>query len=102
MSSTLHDLAADEPAPAILFVDDEPSILSALRRLVRPQGYRVLLAESGRAGLALLESETVDLVVSDMRMPEMDGAAFLEQVRLRWPEAGRILLTGYSDISSTV
>ncbi|MBV8123146.1 MAG: response regulator [Paucibacter sp.] len=86
----------------VLFVDDEASILSALRRLFRPEGYRVLLAESGTAGLALLESEPVDLVVSDMRMPEMDGAAFLEQVRIRWPEVGRILLTGYSDISSTV
>jgi response regulator RpfG family c-di-GMP phosphodiesterase len=94
--------AEEAVAPTILFVDDEPSILSALRRLVRPQGYRVLLAESGHAGLALLEAETVDLVVSDMRMPEMDGAAFLERVRQRWPEAGRILLTGYSDITSTI
>lgn len=88
--------------PVVLFVDDEPSILSALRRLFRPQGYRVLLAESARAGLATLETEPVDLVVSDMRMPEMDGAALLEQVCERWPSIGRILLTGYADISSTV
>ncbi|MBV8036162.1 HD domain-containing phosphohydrolase [Roseateles sp.] len=89
-------------SPVVLFVDDEPSILSALRRLFRPQGYRVLLADSGRAGLAMLEAEPVDLVVSDMRMPEMDGASLLEQVRERWPTVGRILLTGYSDIGSTV
>ncbi|MBW8845427.1 MAG: response regulator [Burkholderiales bacterium] len=88
--------------PVILFVDDEPSILSSLRRLFRPQGYRVLLADSGKAGLAMLESEPVDLVVSDMRMPEMDGAALLEQVRERWPTVVRILLTGYADIGSTV
>src|ERR1700741_3164612 len=88
--------------PVVLFVDDEPSILSALRRLFRPQGYRVLLAESGAAGLELLEKEKVDLVVSDMRMPEMDGAALLEKVRERWPTVGRILLTGYADIVSTV
>ena len=88
--------------PVVLFIDDEPSILSALRRLFRPQGYRVLLADSGRAGLATLETEPVDLVVSDMRMPEMDGAALLEQVCERWPSVGRILLTGYADISSTV
>lgn len=88
--------------PVVLFVDDEPSILSSLRRLFRSQGYRVLLAESGKAGLAMLESEPVDLVVSDMRMPEMDGAALLEQVRERWPTVGRILLTGYADIGSTV
>lgn len=88
--------------PVVLFVDDEPSILSSLRRLLRPQGYRVLLAESGKAGLALLETEAVDLVVSDMRMPEMDGAELLERVRERWPAVGRILLTGYADIGSTV
>lgn len=88
--------------PVVLFVDDEPSILSSLRRLFRPQGYRVLLADSGKAGLAMLESEPVDLVVSDMRMPEMDGATLLEAVRERWPTVGRILLTGYADINSTV
>lgn len=86
----------------ILFVDDEPSILSALRRLCRPLGYRILLAESGKAGLEILRNEKVDLVVSDMRMPEMDGAAFLEQVRANWPEVGRILLTGYADVGATV
>jgi len=48
----------------------------------------------------LLESETVDLVISDMRMPEMDGVAFLEQVRQRWPDTMRLLLTGYADITS--
>jgi response regulator RpfG family c-di-GMP phosphodiesterase len=88
--------------PVVLFVDDEPSILSSLRRLFRPQGYRVLLAEGGKAGLAFLEAEPVDLVVSDMRMPEMDGAELLERVRERWPAVGRILLTGYADIGSTV
>jgi response regulator RpfG family c-di-GMP phosphodiesterase len=87
-------------APTMLCVDDEPNILSALRRLFRPLGYRILTAESGAAGLALLETESVDLVISDMRMPEMDGAAFLEQVRRLRPECVRMLLTGYSDITS--
>ncbi|MDR3411563.1 MAG: response regulator [Formivibrio sp.] len=86
----------------LLFVDDEPSILSSLRRLFRQQGYQILLAESGAAGLQILETEHVDLVISDMRMPEMDGAKFLEQVRARWPNIVRILLTGYADISSTI
>ncbi|RKT58652.1 response regulator receiver modulated metal dependent phosphohydrolase [Azonexus fungiphilus] len=89
-------------APSLLLVDDEPSILSALRRLFRPQGYRIFTAESGAAGLAILEQETIDLVISDMRMPEMDGATFLKAVRQRWPRAMRILLTGYADITSTV
>ncbi|MBA5606366.1 response regulator [Duganella sp. FT3S] len=84
----------------LLFVDDEPNILSALRRLFRPRGYRVLTAESGAEGLEVLAQEPVDLVISDMRMPEMDGARFLAQVRQRWPGVLRLLLTGYSDIQS--
>lgn len=96
----MSDEASD--APTLLLVDDEASILSALRRLFRPLGYRILTAESAAAGLAILERETVDLIISDMRMPEMDGATLLKQVRQRWPQIMRILLTGYADISSTV
>lgn len=89
-------------APSILLVDDEASILSSLRRLLRPSGYTIHLAESGKAGLEVLEREHVDVVVSDMRMPEMDGAQFLEHVRNRWPGIVRLLLTGYADIGSTI
>ncbi len=90
------------PSARLLLVDDEPGILSSLRRLLRPEGYTIHVAESGQAGLDLLEREPVDLVISDMRMPEMDGARFLEQVRGRWPNVIRILLTGYADIESTI
>ncbi|MTV40891.1 HD domain-containing phosphohydrolase [Duganella radicis] len=101
MNSMLQPPPADQAAPAtVLCVDDEPNILAALRRLFRPAGYRVLLAESGAAGLAVLEQQAVDLVISDMRMPEMNGAQFLAQVRQRWPDTLRLLLTGYSDIQS--
>jgi response regulator RpfG family c-di-GMP phosphodiesterase len=94
---------SDQVAPAtLLFVDDEPGILAALRRLFRPQGYNILIAEGGAQGLAILEENEVDLVISDMRMPVMDGAAFLKEVRSRWPAITRILLTGYADMTSTV
>ncbi|WP_246264417.1 HD domain-containing phosphohydrolase [Aromatoleum toluvorans] len=89
-------------APSILLVDDEASILSSLRRLLRPSGYTIHLAESGKAGLEVLEREHIDVVISDMRMPEMDGAQFLEHVRTRRPEVIRLLLTGYADMSSTI
>lgn len=91
-----------EERVTLLFVDDEANILSALKRLFHPSGYRILTAESGKAGLGILEQEKVDLVISDMRMPEMTGAQFLEQVRARWPDTVRILLTGYADITSTI
>jgi response regulator RpfG family c-di-GMP phosphodiesterase len=100
-ASPTTDRSAAKP-PTILCVDDEPNILSALRRLFRPQGWQVRVAEGGQAALALLESETVDLVISDMRMPEMDGAQFLAQVRARWPDTVRLLLTGHSDINAII
>lgn len=88
--------------PSILCVDDEPNILSALKRLFRGKGWHVLSAAGGQAGLALMENEAVDLVISDMRMPEMDGAQFLAQVRVRWPDTVRLLLTGHSDINAII
>lgn len=103
MSEAAHMPAEPEVRQStVLCVDDEPNILSSLRRLFRAKGYRVLVAESGNAGLQVLATETVDLVISDMRMPEMDGAHFLELVRARWPDTIRILLTGYADVSSII
>lgn len=86
----------------MLCVDDDANILSALRRLFRNTGYRVLTAEGGAAALETLEREAVDLVMSDMRMPHMDGAQLLEQVKCRWPDITRLLLTGYADVNSTI
>jgi response regulator RpfG family c-di-GMP phosphodiesterase len=90
-------------SPTILCVDDETNILAALRRAFRPLGYQVLTAESAKEALQTLEQNSqVDLVISDMRMPEMDGARFLAEVRNRWPGITRILLTGYADMESTI
>jgi len=86
----------------LLFVDDELNILSSLKRLFRPQGYNIIVATSGPEALALMKEEKIDLVISDMRMPEMSGAEFLEEVAKNWPETIRLLLTGYADMSSTV
>ena len=86
----------------VLFVDDEPNILNSLKRLFRPTGFRILTAPGGQEGLDLLSTESVDVVVSDMRMPQMDGAAFLKAVRERHPQIERILLTGFADMESTV
>ena len=94
--------AAPAPAFSILCVDDEANILSALRRLFRPHGYTVHVANSGAEGLELLDREHVDLIISDMRMPVMDGAAFLAEARKRHPDTVRLLLTGYADMESTV
>ncbi len=96
--------AAPPPGAAwtVLCVDDEPSILSALKRVLRAEDCKVLQAGSGAEALALLEEHPVDVVVSDMRMPGMDGAELLARVRARWPATSRILLTGYADMKATI
>lgn len=98
------DLAAalSERRPTVLCVDDEASILSALRRMFRAAGYHILTAERGAAALEILDAQQVDLVISDMRMPEMDGAQLLATVRERCPDTVRILLTGYADVQSVM
>jgi response regulator RpfG family c-di-GMP phosphodiesterase len=87
---------------SVLAVDDEPNIVSALRRTLRARGFTVHTALGGAEGLQLLESQSVDVIISDMRMPEMTGAQFLQAARQKLPEAVRILLTGYADITSTI
>ncbi len=91
---------ATPSAGSVLCVDDEPNILASLRRLLRGAGFTVHTADSAQAALDLLQTEAVDVVVSDMRMPDMNGAQFLEQVRTRWPQTMRVLLTGQADVAS--
>ena len=86
----------------ILCVDDEPNILSSLRRLFRGAGYQVRVSESGASALLALEAEPADIVISDMRMPGMDGAQFLREVRERWPQTVRLLLSGQADVASVI
>jgi len=86
----------------ILCVDDEPNVLKSLRRLFRGSDYVIHLADGGAKGLEVLEKTNIDLIISDMRMPHMDGAEFLTKAAKKWPDRVRILLTGYADISSTI
>ena len=88
-------------APSILLVDDEQAILDGLRRQLRRK-FTVHTALSGAAALELMAVEPVTVVVSDMRMPEMDGATFLSKVRVQHPDVVRILLTGQADTQSAI
>lgn len=95
--------ASPGPQPgSLLLVDDEQNILAALKRVFRPPHYRALIAASGAEGLEILARERIDLVVSDMRMPGMSGAEFLERVAAERPDVMRILLTGHADLTETV
>ena len=92
----------DPLAVKILCVDDEPNVLSALRRMFTLEGCTISMAESGAAALQALESDSFDVIISDMQMPEMNGAQLLQQVRLQWPHTMRILLTGTADLANAV
>ena len=86
----------------ILCVDDEPKVLEGLALNLR-RHYRVSTASGGQEGLALISgSDPPAIVVSDMRMPGMNGAAFLSQVREQAPNIIRILLTGQADLDSAL
>lgn len=95
------DTAAGQPIH-VLCVDDEPRVLSGLVLSLR-QHFRVSTALNGQAALAIVDgNDPPAVVVSDMRMPEMDGAAFLSRVRERAPDIVRILLTGQADMESAI
>ncbi len=88
----------------VLFVDDEPPILEGLRHRLHRQRDRweMMFATSGEAALEILASAPVDVIVTDMRMPEMDGATLLKKVQELYPGVVRIVLSGHSEMESTL
>lgn len=84
----------------ILLVDDEENITSALTRVLRREGYNILRANSGKEGLALLDQHRVGVIISDQRMPEMTGTEFLSKVRELYPDTVRVVLSGFTELSS--
>ena len=85
-----------------LVVDDEPHLRSILSRLLAAEGFACRTAASGREALRELEREPAELIVSDIRMPEMDGIQLLAEVRWRWPDTGVVMITAVSDVSSAI
>lgn len=81
----------------ILFVDDEIQILKTLNRIFMDSGHQILLAESADAALKVLSEHTVDMVVTDMRMPGMDGVELLKIIKQKYPKTVRLILSGYAD-----
>ena len=89
---------------SILLVDDEISVTRSLKRIFHKEDYNIFTASGGKEGLELLNrlEKPVSLIISDQRMPEMTGAQFLEKTRKIFPDAGRYLLTGYSDMDAVI
>lgn len=84
----------------LLLVDDESKILSTLKRVLRQDGYTIYSAASAQEGLALLSTHKIQVILSDQRMPEMNGTEFLSRVRDLYPHTIRLVLSGYADLDS--
>lgn len=80
----------------VVCVDDEPAILSALKRSLRSEPYEILFTDSPESALRWVSSRDVSLVITDQRMPRMEGTHLLEEVSRRSPSTARILLTAYA------
>jgi|GEM_PF-383758 len=86
----------------LMLVDDEENIIASLSRLLRRDGYTIVLANSGEQALALLARHPVGVIVTDQSMPKMSGAALLNQVKELYPDTVRIMLTGHADIQLAI
>jgi len=84
----------------LLLVDDEPNIVSSLKRTLRREGYSILTANSAEEGLNLLVDNKVGVIISDQRMPQMTGVDFLRKVKALYPKTLRIVLSGYTELES--
>ncbi|HTH43816.1 MAG TPA: EAL domain-containing protein [Oxalicibacterium sp.] len=95
-----HLLRERKPERKLLLVDDEPGILSALRRQLRLDGYKIMTACDGASGLEVLAQTKIDVIVSDQRMPGMTGVEFLRKVKTLYPDTVRIVLSGFTELQS--
>ncbi len=99
---------AEAPAPEhprlhrVLIVDDEESILRSVQRLLRNQPYEVVTAGGAKEAIAIFEREPIHLVMADHRMPGGTGVELLREIRDRWPETIRIILSGYTEVKAII
>ncbi len=86
----------------LLLVDDEPNLTSALVRSLDRSQFDIFTADSAQQGLMILAGNDIDVVVSDERMPGMTGSQFLTEVRKKWPNTIRMILSGQADLEAAV
>ena len=91
-----------ENTPSILIIDDEESMRRFLTVLLEKEGYRVISSTTGRAALQVLESDPIDAVITDLKMPDMDGIEVLEAIKGRWPQVPVVILTAHASVTSAI
>jgi len=86
----------------ILVIDDEPIVRLSCEKILSIEGYEVKSVPSGKEGFELLEKESFNLVLLDLKMPDMDGVEVLKKIKSAWPETIVIMITGYSTVETAV
>ncbi len=86
----------------VLVIDDEAIVRVSCQRVLTPEGFNVVVVPSGSEAIERLENENFDLVLTDLKMPDMDGLEVLKTIKSRWPEMIVIIITGYGTISTAV
>ncbi|HEC97552.1 MAG TPA: sigma-54-dependent Fis family transcriptional regulator [Nitrospirae bacterium] len=86
----------------VLVIDDEAIVRISCQRVLTPEGYNVVATSRGDEAIELLENEGFDVVLTDLKMPDMDGIEVLKIIKERWPDIQVIIITGYGTISTAV
>ncbi|MGB9629645.1 MAG: sigma-54-dependent transcriptional regulator, partial [Thermodesulfobacteriota bacterium] len=88
--------------PKILLIDDEPLMRMTIQDALESEGYQVGVAETGQKGLALFSKNSFDILITDLKLPDLDGLQILKEVKMTNPETQVILITAYGSIDSAV
>jgi DNA-binding NtrC family response regulator len=86
----------------ILVIDDESIVRTSCSRSLTPEGYEVKLSQNGADAMKMLEEESFDLVLTDLKMPDIDGIEVLKMIKQRWPQTEVIVVTGYQTVDTAV
>lgn len=84
----------------VLVIDDEDIVRTSCIRVLSPEGYQVSVAQNGMEGIRMIEEENFDVVLTDLKMPDMDGIEILKKIKKEWPSIEVIIITGYQAIDA--
>ena len=100
--SSEGEMCPDDARGMVLLVDDEPLLLRALQRILRPEGHRLATASSGEEMRAVLEDPALDVILLDLFLGKSNGLDILDQVKASRPEVEVIVMTGHASVESAV
>ncbi|UZP68337.1 response regulator [Desulfovibrio mangrovi] len=100
--NNVHNGCESDVLPEVLLIDDEAGILKVLSALIADMGYCVLPAQSAEEALNLLSAQAIPVVITDIRMPGMDGVQLLRQIKKQWPDTEVIMSTGHADMGLAI